>query len=90
MLKRMMKYITRIGQNTGILKIGNRVSTNATTTARVPEYLQKPALSSHSPSHIINTNQNLNSGSLLTNGLNSWFACVGSPGPSSVMDTVYH
>ena len=32
------------------------------------------------------TDQNLNSGSLLTNGLNSWLAMVGSPGPSSVCE----
>ena len=39
-LNKMMKYRTRMGQNTGMLKMGNRVNTNATTIARVPEYLQ--------------------------------------------------
>lgn len=87
MLKRMIKYITRIGQNTGILKIGNRVSTKATTTALVPEYLQISPSSSPITCYV-NTYQNLNSGSLLTNGLNSWLALVGSAGPSSVIKTV--
>lgn len=86
-LKRIIKYITRIGQNTGILKIGNRVSTKATKRALVPEYLQISSSSSPITCYV-NTDQNLNSGSLLTNGLNSWLALVGSAGPSSVIERV--
>lgn len=60
----VMKYITSIGQNTGMLKQSNRVHTMATTVDFVTEY------------------QNLNSGNLLINGLNSSFDLVGSSGPS--------
>jgi len=59
-----MKYITSIGQNTGILKQSNRVHIMATIVDFVTEY------------------QNLNSGNLLINGLNSSFDLVGNSGPS--------
>lgn len=60
----VMKYITSIGQNTGILKQSNNVHIMATTVDLVTEY------------------QNLNSGNLLINGLNSSFDLVGNSGPS--------
>lgn len=60
-----MKYITSIGQKTGILKQSNIEHIRATKVDFVTEY------------------QNLNSGSLLTNGRNSSFALVGSSGPLS-------
>lgn len=60
----VMKYITSIGQNTGILKQSNRVHIMATIVDFVTEY------------------QNLNSGNLLMNGLNSSFDLVGNSGPS--------
>lgn len=60
----VMKYITSIGQNTGMLKQSNRVHIMATTVDFVTEY------------------QNLNSGNLLMNGLNSSFDLVGNSGPS--------
>jgi len=59
-----MKYITSIGQNTGILKQSNSVHIMATIVDFVTEY------------------QNLNSGNLLINGLNSSFDLVGNSGPS--------
>jgi len=36
----MIKYITRIGQNTGILNASKNVHNVATHTAFVPEYLK--------------------------------------------------
>lgn len=60
----VMKYITSIGQNTGMLKQSNSVHIMATTVDFVTEY------------------QNLNSGNLLINGLNSSFDLVGNSGPS--------
>merc|ERR1712018_551500 len=60
-----MKYMTRIGQYTGMLKKSKNVHTKAMTVAFVAEY------------------QNLNSGSLLTNGRNSSFCLVGNAMPSS-------
>lgn len=62
---KVMKYITRIGQNTGILKQSKNVQIKAITVLFVTEY------------------QNLNSGSLLTNGRNSSFALIGNSGPFS-------
>lgn len=59
------KYITRMGQKTGILKQSNIEQTRATSVDCVTEY------------------QNLNSGSLLTNGRNSSLALVGNSGPPS-------
>lgn len=59
-----MKYITSIGQNTGMLKQSNKVNIMATIVDFVTEY------------------QNLNSGNLLINGLNSSFDLVGNSGPS--------
>ena len=38
---RMIKYMTKIGQNTGILNASKNVHIIAMTTALVPEYLQK-------------------------------------------------
>lgn len=61
----VMKYITSIGQNTGMLKQSNNVHIMATTVDFVTEY------------------QNLNSGNLLMNGLNSSFDLVGNSGPST-------
>lgn len=60
----VMKYITSIGQNTGMLKQSNSVHIMATIVDFVTEY------------------QNLNSGNLLINGLNSSFDLVGNSGPS--------
>lgn len=60
----VMKYITSIGQNTGMLKQSNSVHIMATIVDLVTEY------------------QNLNSGNLLINGLNSSFDLVGNSGPS--------
>jgi hypothetical protein len=34
-----MKYTSRIGQNTGMLKMGKKVTTKATKKALVSEYL---------------------------------------------------
>lgn len=65
MQKSVIKYITKMGQNTGMLKNSKNEHTNAMAVALVAEY------------------QNLNSGSLLMNGLNSSFCDVGRPGPSS-------
>lgn len=59
-----MKYMTSIGQNTGMLKQSNSVHIMPTTVDLVTEY------------------QNLNSGNLLINGLNSSFDLVGNSGPS--------
>lgn len=39
-VKRMMKYMTRIGQNTGMLSASKNVQIMAITTALVAEYLQ--------------------------------------------------
>lgn len=64
MQNNVMKYITSIGQNTGMLKKSNRVHIMATIVDFVTEY------------------QNLNSGNLLMNGLNSSFDLVGNSGPS--------
>lgn len=61
----VMKYITSIGQNTGMLKQSKNVHIMATTVDFVTEY------------------QNLNSGNLLMNGLNSSFDLVGNSGPSA-------
>lgn len=60
----VIKYITSIGQNTGMLKQLNSVHIIATIVDFIIEY------------------QNLNSGNLLINGLNSSFDLVGSSGPS--------
>lgn len=60
----VMKYITNIGQKTGMLKQSNRVHPMAKSVDFVTEY------------------QNLNSGNLLINGLNSSFDLVGNSGPS--------
>ena len=38
MQKSVMKYMTRIGQKTGMLKKSKKVQTNATTVAFVAEY----------------------------------------------------
>lgn len=59
-----MKYITNIGQNTGILKKSKKVHIIAKIVDFITEY------------------QNLNSGNLLINGLNSSLALVGNSGPS--------
>jgi hypothetical protein len=40
MTNKMIKYITSIGQNTGILNASKNVQNVATTTAFVPEYLK--------------------------------------------------
>lgn len=64
-----MKYMTNIGQNTGILKQSKNVHIKAITVLFVTEY------------------QNLNSGNLLINGLNSSFALIGSSGPFSSAKT---
>lgn len=64
MQNNVMKYITSIGQNTGMLKKSNRVHIMPTIVDFVTEY------------------QNLNSGNLLMNGLNSSFDLVGNSGPS--------
>lgn len=61
----VMKYITRIGQNTGILNISKHVHIKEITVDLHTEY------------------QNLNSGNLLMNGLNSSFDLVGNCGPSA-------
>jgi len=60
-----MKYMTRIGQNTGMLKHSKNVHPSAINVLLLTEY------------------QNLNSGNLLMNGLNSSFALVGNSGPFS-------
>lgn len=60
-----MKYITKIGQNTGILKASMKVQQNPIIVLFVTE------------------SQNLNSGNLLMNGLNSSVALVGKAGPLS-------
>lgn len=60
----VMKYITRMGQNTGILQQSNIVQIIATIVDFITEY------------------QNLNSGNLLINGLNSSLDLVGNSGPS--------
>lgn len=60
-----MKYMTRIGQNTGMLKQSKNVHTNAISVLLVTE------------------SQNLNSGNLLMNGLNSSPTRVGNAGPLS-------
>lgn len=60
----VMKYMTSMGQNTGILKQSNIVHIIAITVDFITEY------------------QNLNSGNLLINGLNSSFDLVGNSGPS--------
>ena len=39
-VKRMMKYITRIGQNTGMFKASKNVHIMPISTAFVAEYLQ--------------------------------------------------
>lgn len=64
MMNSIMKYSTRIGQNTGTLKQSNNVHIIAKTVDFVIEY------------------QNLNSGNLLINGLNSSLDLVGNSGPS--------
>lgn len=61
----VIKYMTKIGQNTGILKHSKKVHIKPITVLFVTEY------------------QNLNSGNLLINGLNSSFALVGNSGPLS-------
>lgn len=63
--KRVIKYITRIGQNTGTLKASTNVQKNAMIVLFVTE------------------SQNLNSGNLRINGLNSSVARVGKAGPFS-------
>lgn len=64
MQNNVMKYITSMGQNTGILKQSNTVHIIAMTVDFITEY------------------QNLNSGNLLINGLNSSLDLVGNSGPS--------
>lgn len=61
----VIKYMTRIGQKTGILKQSKNVQINPISVLFVTEY------------------QNLNSGNLLMNGLNSSLALVGNSGPLS-------
>lgn len=63
--KSVMKYMTRMGQNTGTLKTWKNVQNRAISVDFVTLY------------------QNLNSGNLRINGLNSSFAFVGRDGPSS-------
>ena len=65
--KRMKKYMTNIGQNTGTSKIEKKVMINAIPVPRKQAY------------------QNLNSGNLLVNGLNSCpsLSVVGRDGPSA-------
>jgi len=65
MAKRIQKYISKIGQKTGISNTLKKLHTSAMAIAFVVEY------------------QNLNSGSLRINGLNSSSALVGREGPSS-------
>lgn len=62
---RVIKYITNIGQNTGILKASMNVQQKAISVLLVTE------------------SQNLNSGNLRINGLNSSVALVGKAGPLS-------
>lgn len=61
----VIKYMTKIGQNTGILKASINVQQKATNVLLVTE------------------SQNLNSGNLRINGLNSSVALVGNAGPLS-------
>jgi hypothetical protein len=96
--KRMIKYITKIGQKTGILNASINVQIKAIIMARVLPYLPKK-IQGHwcglVGCHRANGNQlvmsaqsfvsyqNLNSGSLRINGLNSSSDLVGNVGPSS-------
>lgn len=65
MQKSVIKYMTKMGQKTGILKQSKNVHINPIMVLFVTAY------------------QNLNSGSLRTNGRNSSFALKGSSGPFS-------
>ena len=50
---RMIKYMTKIGQNTGILNASKNVHIIAMTTALVPEYLKKKRnIINHRSQHI--------------------------------------
>merc|ERR1712178_454364 len=64
-VNKIMKYITKMGQNTGIFSASKNVQNMAMDTALVALY------------------QNLNSGNLRINGLNSSEFLVGNEGPSS-------
>lgn len=68
---KVMKYITSIGQNTGILKASINVQKKPINVLLVTD------------------NQNLNSGSLLMNGLNSSDALVGRAGPFSSSAVIF-
>lgn len=76
-----MKYISRIGQKTGILKKGTKVHTKAIKTARVIECLRVGEKYTLTNVDFV-TYQNLNSGRRLIKGLNSSFEAVGRLGPS--------
>lgn len=68
---RVIKYITNIGQNTGILKASMNVQQKAISVLLVTD------------------SQNLNSGNLRINGLNSSVALVGKAGPLSSSPKTY-
>ena len=80
-VNKTMKYISRIGQKTGILKKGTKVHTKAIKMARVIECLGVGELYILTTCDFVSY-QNLNSGRRLIKGLNSSFETVGRLGPS--------
>ena len=82
MQNRVMKYITNIGQKTGILNIWNYSKLDK-SLKQSNELTWKKVVKVAMNVDLETLYQNLNSGNRLIKGRNSSFDLVGNPGPSS-------